>query len=64
MVPGELNGDVLDHDAAVKLSKWFEERWNDRWCVNITAELIQAIEERRTRINKRQEGSKSDLNSI
>lgn len=42
---GELNVDVLDHDAAVKLSKWFEERWNDRWCVDITAELIQAIKE-------------------
>lgn len=42
---GELNVDVLDHDAAVKLSKWFEDRWNDRWCVDITAELIQAIEE-------------------
>jgi len=42
---GELNVDVLDHDAAVKLAKWFEDRWNDRWCVDITAELIQAIEE-------------------
>lgn len=42
---GELNVDVLDHDAAVKLGKWFEERWNDRWCVDITAELIQAIDE-------------------
>ena len=42
---GELNVDVLDHDAAVKLAKWFEDRWIDRWCVDITAELIQAIEE-------------------
>ena len=42
---GELNVDVLDHDAAVKLAKWFEDRWNDRWCVDITPELIQAIEE-------------------
>lgn len=42
---GELNVDVLDHDAGVKLAKWFEDRWNDRWCVDITAELIQAIEE-------------------
>ena len=42
---GELNVDVLDHDAALKLAKWFEDRWKDRWCVDITAELIQAIEE-------------------
>ncbi len=42
---GELNVDVLDHDAALKLAKWFEDRWADRWCVDITTELIQAIEE-------------------
>ncbi|MBI2311718.1 MAG: NgoFVII family restriction endonuclease [Betaproteobacteria bacterium] len=42
---GELNVDVLDHDATLKLAKWFEDRWADRWCVDITAELIQAIEE-------------------
>ena len=42
---GELNVDVLDHDAANKLMGWFEDRWNDRWCVDITAELIQVIEE-------------------
>ena len=37
--------DVLDHDATAKLSKWFEDRWADRWCLDITAELIQVIEE-------------------
>ena len=42
---GELNVDVLDHDAAKKLVGWFEDRWNDRWCVDITAELAQVIEE-------------------
>ncbi len=25
---GELNIDVLDHDACNKLAKWFEDRWN------------------------------------
>ncbi len=29
---GELNIDVLDHDACQKLEKWFEDRWDDRWC--------------------------------
>ena len=42
---GELNVDVLDHDAANKLVGGFENRWNDRWCVDITAELVQVIEE-------------------
>ena len=42
---GELNVDVLDHDAALKLKKWFEDRWKDRFCVDITEELIQIIEE-------------------
>ncbi len=42
---GELNVDVLDHDAGLKLAKWFDDRWTDRWCIDITAELIQAIED-------------------
>ena len=42
---GELNVDVLDHDAALKLKKWFEDRWNDKFCVDITDELLQIIEE-------------------
>ena len=42
---GELNIDVLDQDAAIKLSKWFDDRWNDRWCIDITEELIKIIDE-------------------
>ena len=42
---GELNVDVVDHDAALKLTKWFEDRWNDKWCVDISAELVQVIEQ-------------------
>ena len=42
---GELNVDVLDHDACQKLAAWFEERWNDRWCVDISDELAAIIEE-------------------
>jgi len=40
---GELNVDVLDHDACDKLAKWFEDRWNDRFCVDISKELIDII---------------------
>ncbi len=42
---GELNIDVLDHDACQKLEKWFEDRWDDRWCVDISDELVQIIDE-------------------
>lgn len=42
---GELNVDVLDADAAEKLARWFEDRWADRWCVDISEELVQVIDE-------------------
>jgi superfamily II DNA or RNA helicase len=42
---GELNVDVLDHDACQKLARWFEDRWNDRWCVDISDDLATIIEE-------------------
>jgi SNF2 family DNA or RNA helicase len=42
---GELNVDVLDHDACQKLARWFEDRWDDRWCIDISAELAQIIED-------------------
>lgn len=41
---GELNVDVLDSDAAKKLSDWFEERWTETWCIDITNDLIDIIE--------------------
>lgn len=41
---GELNIDVMDQDAANKLAKWFEDRWGDRWCIDITKELIEIID--------------------
>ncbi len=42
---GELNVDVLDHDACLKLARWFEDRWNDQWCVDISDELLAIIQE-------------------
>lgn len=41
---GELNIDVLDQDACAKLTRWFEARWNDRWCMDISTELLEIIE--------------------
>ena len=42
---GELNVDVLDQDACNKLNRWFEDRWNDSFCIDITDELAGIIEE-------------------
>jgi superfamily II DNA or RNA helicase len=42
---GELNIDVVARDSSRKLANWFEERWNDRWCLDISRELVQIIEE-------------------
>ena len=41
---GELNVDVLEQDAAQKLVKWFEDRWNDRWCIDISDDLVDVID--------------------
>jgi len=42
---GELNIDVLDHDATQKLATWFNARWNDKWCLDISKELVEIIEQ-------------------
>ena len=42
---GELNIDVLDSDACQKLEAWFEDRWKENWCVDISEELAEIIEE-------------------
>jgi len=42
---GELNVEVLDNDAAAKLSRWFNDRWDDRWSLDISQELISIINE-------------------
>jgi len=42
---GELNVDILDSDACNKLAQWFEDRWNDRWCIDISDELVEIINE-------------------
>lgn len=42
---GELNAEFQDRDQAEKLRNWFEDRWNDNFCVDITEELIKAIDE-------------------
>ena len=42
---GELNVDVLDGDASEKLAAWFEDRWKDRWCIDISKELADIIDQ-------------------
>jgi superfamily II DNA or RNA helicase len=41
---GELNIDVTEQDAANKLARWFDDRWNDRRCIDITRDLIEIID--------------------
>ena len=42
---GELNIDVLDQDSAEKLQQWFQDRWQDRYSIDITDELAKIIAE-------------------
>ena len=42
---GELNVDVMEVDACDKLARWFEDRWNDRFALDISDELVRAIDE-------------------
>ena len=41
----ELNVDVVDSDAAPKLAKWFQDRWDDTFSLDITDDLIRLIDE-------------------
>jgi hypothetical protein len=41
----ELNIDVAEQDANAKLAHWFEDRWNDKYSLVITKEIIELIEE-------------------
>lgn len=41
---GELNVDVLDHLGTQRLSGWFDERWADRWALDVSADLATIIE--------------------
>lgn len=41
---GELNVDVVEGDAAQKLANWYQDRWEDKWSIDITKELAIIIE--------------------
>lgn len=42
---GELNVDVVNKDAGKKLFNWFQDRWDDKWSIDITDELADIIDE-------------------
>ncbi|MDD4150149.1 MAG: helicase-related protein [Bacteroidales bacterium] len=42
---GELNVDVVEKDAAEKLAEWFNDRWEDRYAIDISEELAEIIGE-------------------
>ena len=41
---GELNVDVLEHHGCQRLAQWFDDRWNDRWALDISSDLAQIVE--------------------
>lgn len=41
---GELNAEFGDSDSAEKLARWFDDRWEDKFCLDITKELIDIID--------------------
>ncbi len=42
---GELNVEVMDRDDTQKLERWFEDRWEDRFCLDISEQLAEIIDE-------------------
>jgi superfamily II DNA or RNA helicase len=41
----ELNVDVLDNQGAADLARWFEDRWNDRFSLDVTDDILDLIDE-------------------
>jgi len=41
---GELDADIENNRDLEALAEWFDNRWNDRFCIDITKELIEAID--------------------
>jgi superfamily II DNA or RNA helicase len=42
---GELNVDITDTQNATDLAKWFNKRWEDTRCIDITAELLAVLKD-------------------
>jgi len=42
---GELNIDVLDHSDTKDLQEWFQDRWDERWSIDISLDLADIIDE-------------------
>lgn len=42
---GELNVEVTDKDDTAKLGEWFNDRWNDRFCLDISRQLAEIIDQ-------------------
>ena len=41
---GELDADIENNRDLEALAQWFDDRWNDRFCIDITKELTDAID--------------------
>lgn len=41
---GEINAEFANEDETGKFYGWFEDRWEDKFCIDITKELIEVID--------------------
>ncbi|MBQ9466718.1 MAG: helicase [Muribaculaceae bacterium] len=41
---GELDASIDERDNGLKLARWFDDRWDDNFCIDITRELIEVID--------------------
>ena len=41
---GELNAEFANEDETNKFYNWFEDRWEEKFCIDITKELIEVID--------------------
>lgn len=41
---GELNAEFANEDETSKFYSWFQDRWEDRYCIDISKELIDVID--------------------
>ena len=49
---GELNAEFGDPDDGKKFDKWFNDRWNDAFSLDITKDLAKVLEESWASVNK------------
>ncbi len=42
---GELDAEIADSTNARTLADWFDDKWNEKYCIDITQELLEVLDE-------------------